>query len=193
MRLLKPRLAPLQDGELKPEQAAELKSMVGAEIPNSARTLAHAPAAFGAMRAFGAYLSSPAFTLSPRQREILILRIARLSRCGYEWSAHVAPSQRAGLQPSEAERIKDLDIVDWDDAEAALIRAADDLQSDQFISEAVWRDLARHFSVRQCLDVVLVAGQYLQLAMVLNTMGVQCETSRPLDPEMAAFADGAFN
>ena len=47
--------------------------------------------------------------------------------------------------------------------------------ADHFVSEATWAALRSAYSEKQCVDVVLTAGQYVQTCMFLNTFGVQVE------------------
>ena len=61
----------------------------------------------------------------------------------------------------------------WSAADAALIRATDELHADQFVTDATWAELSRHFSEKQRMDVVFTAGQYTQVSMFLNSFGVQ--------------------
>ena len=96
--------------------------------------------------------------------------------------------QRAGLTDDEIARIKHgADAPGWSAADAALIRATDDLHRDQFISEATWAELAQHFQRKQRMDVVFTAGQYTQVSMILNTFGVQLDAGQTLDPDLKGF------
>ena len=45
---------------------------------------------------FERYISSES-TLSPRHRELLILRTAWLCRSGYEWARHAGVAKKAGF------------------------------------------------------------------------------------------------
>ncbi len=45
--------------------------------------------------------------------------------------------------------------------------------SGRFISEATWNALAERYSQDQLVEVVLVVGNYTQLTMFQNTLGVQ--------------------
>lgn len=56
------------------------------------------------------------------------------------------------------------------------MHAADELHSDQFVSNATWAALRSQLSEAQCMDVVFSIAQYTQVAMILNSFGV------PLDP-----------
>ncbi len=93
--------------------------------------------------------------------------------------------QRAGLTDAEIVAIKQgADAPGWSAADAALIRASDELHTRQFIGEATWKALTAHFSPKQCMDVVFTAGQYTQVSMLLNTFGVQLDEGQTLDPQL---------
>ncbi|MGH6951077.1 MAG: carboxymuconolactone decarboxylase family protein, partial [Vitreimonas sp.] len=74
----------------------------------------------------------------------------------------------------------------WSPADAALIRACDELHARPFVSDAAWAALRAHFSERQCMDIVFTAGQYTQVSMMLNTFGVQLDEGQTLDPDLDA-------
>ncbi len=187
MHLSQPRIAPLALDTLTPEQTEALAPLSAPERPvlNIFRTLAHAPQALTAFLAWGGYILSKKNALPAREREIVILRIGYLCRSGYEWTQHVAIGKRAGLTDADIEALKS-DAADWPPADAALIRACDDLHARQFVSTENWRALAAHFSERQCMDAVFTAGQYTQVSMMLNTFGVQLDEGQELDPDLDA-------
>jgi alkylhydroperoxidase family enzyme len=149
--------------------------------------LTHPPAA-KAFLVWGGYILSRKCTLPPREREIVILRTGFLCRSGYEWTQHVPIARRAGLTDDEISRIKlGADTPGWSEADAALLRATDDLHREQFITEPVWAELARHFGERQRMDMVFTAGQYTQVSMLLNSFGVQLDEGQVLDPDLRGF------
>lgn len=187
MHLSSPRIPPLADSELSPDQAAALEPLRRGPVGplNIFRTLAHAPAALTAFLAWGNYILSKKNALPPREREIVILRIGFLCRSGYEWTQHHAIGLRSGLTAEEIARIKQgADAPGWSAADAALIRACDELHARQFVSDATWRELNAHFSDKQCMDAVFTAGQYTQVSMLLNTFGVQLDEGQTLDPDL---------
>ena len=125
--------------------------------------------------------------LSPRERELIILRIGYLCRSGYEWAQHTDIGLRAGLNAEEIARIKHgADAAGWSDAEAALLAACDELHARQFVSDATWARLCAHFTQKQCMDAVFIAGQYTQVSMMLNTFGVPLDAGLHLDPDLDA-------
>ena len=189
MRLAKPRIAPLKDSDFTPEQEERIAKsrQKDGSILNIFRTLIRAPDAFRAFSWWGGYVMSRN-SLSPREREIVILRTGWLCKSGYEWTQHHRIGLQSGLSADEIERIKLGAGADgWSPAERALIIAADDLNRDHFVSTPAWAELAKHYSERQCMDVVFTAGQYTQVSMILNSFGIQLDEGQKLDPDLKAY------
>ena len=187
MRLTEPRFTPLSDAELTPEQAEALEPMRPGPVLNIFRTLARAPKALVRFNAWGGYVLSRRNDLPAREREIVILRTGYLCKSGYEFTQHTRIGLQSGLTEDEISRIKAGAGAGWSAADAALIRATDELHADQFISEATWAALGRHFTDKQRMDVVFTTGQYTQVSMMLNTFGVQLDAGQTLDPDLKGF------
>ena len=187
MRLTSPRIAPLQNADLDAEQQ-EIVAPMGDRVLNIFRTMIQAPKAAKGFLAWGNYVLSKKNDLPAREREIVILRIGYLCKSGYEWTQHVPIGVRAGLTDDEVARIKGgADAGGWSPADQALLRAADELHHDQFITDATWAALKAHFTDKQCMDVVFTAGQYTQVSMILNSFGVQLDAGQTLDPDLKGF------
>ncbi|HUZ12363.1 MAG TPA: carboxymuconolactone decarboxylase family protein [Caulobacteraceae bacterium] len=187
MRLAAPRIAPLADDELTDEQREALAPLAGRNpLPNIFRTLAHAPKALTRFLEWGGYVLSRRNALAPRQREIVILRVGYLCKSGYEFAQHTRIGLAEGLSAEEIAQIKAGAGAGWSAADAALIRAADELVADHFVSEPTWAALCAHFDEKQRMDVVFTAGQYTQVSMFLNSFGVQLEPGQTLDPDLKA-------
>ncbi|MBV9044388.1 MAG: carboxymuconolactone decarboxylase family protein [Alphaproteobacteria bacterium] len=185
MRLSKPRIAPLTDAELSDEQREVLKPF-GDRIINIFRTLARAPKALQRFNEWGGYILSRRNDLPAREREIVILRIGFLCKSGYEWTQHVAIGKREGLTDDEIARIKKGAGAGWSPKDAVLIKLADELHHDQFVTDATWAEMTKHYTQKQCMDAVFTAGQYTQVSMFLNTFGVQLE-GQALDPDLKGY------
>ena len=171
MRLEKPRVQPLSDDQLDPE----IKEKMGDRVLNIFRTLAHHPKLMKRWLVFGNHILAKS-TLSPRDREIAILRVGWLCQAGYEWGQHVVIGKTAGLSDEEIERITVGPEADgWSPAESALLNATDELHNDSFVGDATWAALTEHYSTEQLMDLVFTVGQYHLVSMALNTFGVQLD------------------
>jgi alkylhydroperoxidase family enzyme len=123
-----------------------------------------------------------ATTLSPRQRELLLMRIGVLCRSEYEWAAHSRSGRRVGMTDADVARIvAGPDSGGGDPIETALLRATDELHRDDRVSDATWGALARVLDARQLLDMLIAVGGYRAASMAINSAGVQ------LDANMADF------
>jgi 4-carboxymuconolactone decarboxylase len=186
MRLSAPRIAPLQDAEFTDEMKEKLGKAAERTggVLNIFRTLIRVPDAYRAFNWWGGYVLNRN-SLSPRDREIVILRTGWLCKSGYEWTQHHRIGLQSGLNEIEIERIKVGAGADgWTAAERALIAATDDLNRDHFVSNVSWAALKQSYSERQCMDVVFTAGQYTQVCMILNSFGVQLDEGQTLDTEL---------
>jgi 4-carboxymuconolactone decarboxylase len=171
-----PRIPPLHADEATEEQR-ELLAAVGTPSLNVFATLARYPGLFRKWLPFGGKLLAGG-KLTPRDREIVILRAA--FRCGarYEWAQHVAIAGTAGLTTGEILAVASGPAApSWSDDDATLLRAVDELHDDHRISDATWAKLASHCTTEQLIEIPMLAGAYAMLAGVLNSLGVQPETA----------------
>ena len=114
--------------------------------------------------------------LSPRLREIAILRTGWLCRAEYEWGQHTVLARKAGVSDEEVARVKrGAEAEGWTELEAAVLRAADELYSGACITDETWAVLAAHLDERQLIEVPMLVGQYHIVSFTLNTLGIQRE------------------
>ena len=176
MRLSEPRVPPVREEDLD-EEAREFLQTVGREgrVLNIYRTLAAHPKLLKRWGVFGTHVLYKS-TLPARERELLILRTGWLCRSEYEWGQHVIIAGAAGVTVEEIERVKaGPEVEGWVPFDAALLRAADELHNDAFISDATWAALSEWFDTQQLIDVIFAVGQYHVVSMALNSLGVQLD------------------
>ena len=114
------------------------------------------------------------YTIPFRDKEILILRTAWLSRGDYIWGRHYVRGKEAGLTDAEIGQITEGPAASgWSAFDATLLRAADELHTSRFLSDATWNALAERYTEDQRREVVLIVGDYTQLAMFQNSLGAQ--------------------
>jgi acyl-CoA synthetase len=142
---------------------------------NALGTLAQHPALTTAYHTFNGHVLFGT-TLSPRQRELLVLRVAKLRDATYEWTQHVVLAGDAGITPEEVGMIAEgPDAAGWSTLEQAMVRAADELVTDARIADDTWATLAAELTVEQLMDVVFTVGAYDLLAMAFRSFGVQLD------------------
>jgi alkylhydroperoxidase family enzyme len=183
MPLKEPRLKPLTEEEWTEEQRELLQGYRrrSGKIYNIFLTQARHPEMMRRWQVFGDYILNGS-TLPPRDREMLILRIGWLCRSEYEFGQHTRIGMKAGLSEEEIRRITEgPDAPGWTDFEAALLRAADELHAQAFISDETWTVLSGVYDEKQMMDLIVTVGQYQLVSMFLNSLGV------PLDPKLVGF------
>lgn len=175
-----PRMAPLPDEQLDDEQRHVLeRARMQGRVFNIFRTLAIHPKLLERWMVFGTHVLNKS-TLPARERELVILRVGWLCRCEYEWGQHVLIGKRAGLTGEEIARIKSgADAEGWSELDAWLLRAADELHAETFISDSTWQALSSRLGPQQLLDLIFTVGQYHLVAMALNSLGVQLDEGIP--------------
>ncbi|MCC6925522.1 carboxymuconolactone decarboxylase family protein [Novosphingobium sp.] len=185
MRLPAPRIAPLSDEQLPPAAREVLDALPEyARGFNIFRTQAHNPEALAAFLAWGNYVLSARNSLTPRQRELAILRTGWNCKAGYEWAQHVVIGLNSGIAESEIPAIKaGPDALHWDPLEAAILRACDELGQNHHIADATWAELAPLGDTGR-VDLIYTVGQYTQVSMLLNSCGVQLDPGLRRDPDL---------
>ena len=89
-------------------------------------------------------------TLTPRQREIAILRVAALADSPYEIEHHHGMGRALGMSDEE---ISDaLGGIATDPGEQLILRAVGELHTASTISDQTWTALSAHLDERQLMD-----------------------------------------
>lgn len=188
------RIAPLPVGEWPPQMREALAALDPPArrhpLPkregrpkalNALGTLARHP---GLARAFHTFNGHVLFatTITPRQRELLVLRVAALRSCDYEWAQHVVQARDAGIADEEIRRVAaGPNAGGWDPFERHLLLSVDELIGVGCVSDDTWRGLAAELDDQQLMDVVFTVGAYEVLAMAFRSFGV------PLDPDLEPY------
>jgi 4-carboxymuconolactone decarboxylase len=143
------------------------------DIPEMMRTLLRHPDLYQRVAEVSIQLLGRG-TIAPRERELVVLRVAWLCRAPYEWGEHVRMAKAAGLCSDEIERITAGSTEPgWTAHERALLRAAEELHADAMISDATWKVLAHRFNTRQLLELPVLVGQFTNVAYFQNALRVR--------------------
>ena len=173
-RLSSPRLAPLaEDQWTGAHKAIAAKYSANGRAGNALGTFLHIPALAESFMSFPAYLTRDS-TLSPRHREILILRTAWLLNSDSIWSEHVPAARAAGLTAADVRRVAEgPDVRGWSAFEVALLRLADQLFRNSFVNDAVYNALTAEYDVHHTMDAVMTVSDFVTLGLMYNALGVQ--------------------
>ena len=182
------RIEPLAPGDWPPEMRDALAALrpAGAKLPaprregrpkglNALGTFARYPALAQAWHTFNGHVLF-ATSLSERQRELAVLRVATLRKSEYEWRQHAVLAGDAGISAEEVARVEEGPAADgWADGDRELLRAVDELVTDAVISDDTWNELAGTLDTHQLMDLVFTVGAYDLLAMAFRSFGVEVD------------------
>jgi AhpD family alkylhydroperoxidase len=115
--------------------------------------------------------------LGPRERELLILRVAARTHCEYMWSEHLEIAERAGLTVEEIDEVRsESGLRSGSSRDNLLLSAADELVANHTLSDGLWQSLSEVFEERQLIEIIFVVGSWVCLAMFLNSAGLEAQT-----------------
>jgi alkylhydroperoxidase family enzyme len=146
---------------------------------NTLDTFAHHPALAQAFLTFNGHVLY-ATTLTERQREILVLRVAACRESAYLWAQHLFMGRDAGLTDEEMGRIAfGPEAPFFAPLESALLRTVDELIDDGAISPETYETLAAHLDAQQLLDVVFTVGCYNTVAWCFRSFDLEVDPEIP--------------
>jgi 4-carboxymuconolactone decarboxylase len=157
------------------EAKTEIDKFGSAGTDNTFDTLSRHPRLLSTWMPFSAWLAVDS-ELSPRLRELSILRTGWNCQSEYEFAQHAVLARKVGVTDEEIARAKDgPNAAGWTEEEAALLRATDELHDDACVSDETWAALTKHLTERQLIEVPFLVGQYHLVAYMLNSLGIELE------------------
>jgi alkylhydroperoxidase family enzyme len=172
------RIAPIDPPYSAEVQTAFDVVMRGAPPLKLFRTVAHNPRVLQRMMA-GGLLDRGSIPI--RLRELVILRATALCGAEYEWGVHVAAfADKAGLTAAEwAATTTGADPGSWSVEDRLVLELVEQLNAAFKVDDALWTRLAATFSDEQLVELVMLAGQYHGIAMLVNALRVEREPGAP--------------
>jgi alkylhydroperoxidase family enzyme len=164
------RLEGLGDADISPD----VRKALGPWWPpfNLHRVLAHNPQTLQAWMVFGNHILRNNL-LAERLRELVVLRVAWNARSAYEWGQHAGLSRRIGIPEADIARVvRGPRAKGWTPLEAAALSGVDQLMKSQSIDPQTYATLAEHLSPAQLLDYVFLIGEFILVALALNTFQI---------------------
>ena len=149
---------------------------LGLGVLNLFKVLAHNPPLLRNYLRFGTTFFGGDMALSPRLREIAVLRIGQLTGSEYEFAQHVRVALMAGLTVQEIAGLQDYDETEsFSDLERAVIKYTDAVSSlsDDVSQQA--RDLKRWLSERELMELTFAIGHWNMVARVLVPLEVELD------------------
>lgn len=143
---------------------------------NVLRMLSHSGPLLGGFGAFGQQVLY-GLELDPLLREMAIVRVGHLSNCAYELAQHERFTADLGVSAAKilALQVGAADPL-FDQRERDVLAFVDDVVLNVRANDATLAAVARHLPPRQIVELIMVAGCYRMLCMMLETCGVDIES-----------------
>jgi alkylhydroperoxidase family enzyme len=174
---MQPSIPLPDDADLEPE-IQEILS----KIPplNVFRMMANAPASFRPLIEFAFSLLAQS-EFDARKREIAVLRVAHVTRAGYEWFQHVIVAKRVGVTDQEIEKIAvDSPVTGLDEEANLLCRVADEISNEVRLSDDALQQILDRYGTRQATELILCVSYFNLLSRFLESTRVTLEEESPL-------------
>jgi 4-carboxymuconolactone decarboxylase len=174
-----PRIPPVPEQQRTSEQQSLAAQFASSGMPNAIATYLNHPSLAEHILPYEHYASNNS-TLPVRHRALLVLRTAWLTRSNYLWAHKAAVARRDGITSDELRRVaQGPQAAGWDAFEATLLRAADELHVDSFVSDATWQALSARYDTNHLVDLVDGVGAFTLHAGAINSLGVEIEADVP--------------
>jgi 4-carboxymuconolactone decarboxylase len=165
-----PRL-PLRDPDSAPEP---IRAVISSTPLSLLGMIAHAESAFEPWLRYSNTLLRR-LDLDPLLRELAILQVAHLSRSEYEWSQHVPIAESFGATAAQIDAIE-RDVAGPEglsDDGCAVLAFTREVVLDGAGGERPVAELTARLGERQLIELLLVIGNYLGLARLIATVGLE--------------------
>ena len=172
-----PRLSPLDASAISAQDKASISALWEAigipekpELPEYFATMLRHPPLMVKQAEYATQLLKSA--LSPRHRQLAIIRIAWLCQAPFEWSQHAKNGKLfAGLTTDDVEAVtQGSTAAHWNDQDRALLLAVEELYTNAMISESTWESLTLFLDDKQLLELPLLVGYYQSVAYLQNSV-----------------------
>lgn len=178
--LAEPRVPPLLESQWTDRHRDLARQYRGdGRADNQLHTLMNVPEIVEGLMPFTAYLTEES-TLSPRHRELLVLRVAWLSGNQPVWATHASRARDAGLSTPEIHRVAEgPEAAGWNPFEQTLLRLADQLFVNSSVTASTWSALSATYDEPHLMDAVETVNHFTVLSMIYNSYGVQPNANTP--------------
>jgi len=148
----------------------------GAKILNLYKVLAHNSHVLRSFLRLGSSLLTRA-ELSPRLRELAIMRIARLTGSEYEWAQHYPIALEVGVSQEQTEALSRWQESEgFSDEERAVLQYTDEVSQSVEVKDGTFRALRQHLSEKSIVELTLSVGYWGMVARLLVPLQVDIDT-----------------
>jgi alkylhydroperoxidase family enzyme len=163
----------------------------GGQVLNVFKVLANSPVVGGnVMKLITSFITNG--SLSPNLRELVILRVADLSRANYIRTQHVPIGLLAGLTQDQLDMLNQWkDSTAFSDQERAVLQYIDEVAQEIRVSEETFNAVKDIFTEEQVVELTILIGCYGMIARILEALDVELEDNMDRDHNTDAYLSAA--
>ena len=170
----------LIDKEQAPPEVREIFQKIednGARILNLYKVAAHSPKVFLNLIRLGNSVIGR-MELPPRLREIVILRVAKLTGSEYEWAQHTPVALEVGVSQKQLDSISDWkSSSEFNNEERAVLQYTDEVAQNVTVTDQTFNRLKNFFNEQTIVELTITIGYYGMLARLLVPLQVEVDES----------------
>jgi 4-carboxymuconolactone decarboxylase len=136
--------------------------------------LLHRPELARRTAELGAYIRFESI-LTPVDRELAIIALAREMDCQFEWAYHVLEARKAGVREEAITAIREARMEALTPEETLIVRYVSGLFRGHRVDQATFDSLRARLGVDGLVELTATAGYYGMLACTLNAFDVTPE------------------
>jgi AhpD family alkylhydroperoxidase len=168
---------PLIDEHAGPDIAAlvgKIRGARGGRLHDFYKALLHSPGVASAWFDFNNAVRFQA-QLDDRVRELVIMRVAALTGCGYVFEVHKAQyAKPAGVTPDEVEALRSRgQPALFGGRESALLAYVDAMTRDVEVPDDLFEGMRGRFSDREVVEVTVLTAAYNMHTRFLKALGFE--------------------
>ncbi len=168
----------LIEKEQAPPEVREIFQKIednGAKILNLYKVAAHSPKVFLNLIRLGNSIIGRT-ELPPRLREIVILRVARLTGSEYEWAQHAPVALQVGVSQKQLDAIPDWkNSAEFNNEERAILQYTDEVAQKVKVTDQTFNTLKNFFSEQLIVELTMTIGYYGMVARLLVPLQVEVD------------------
>jgi 4-carboxymuconolactone decarboxylase len=175
-----PRIAPRPVEEMRPEWRDTLARIPGAGLKGAGFPRNVLGILMISQDTFGPFLEywvtcKERMSLSVREQELVILRMAALYASNYVWMHHVPVAREFGVTDDELDAVRTAIYRGFPPRERALLALTDELVEARTIRREVWDAHCPSLGDIEVVDLVNLVAQYVLFALMNNAAQVTIE------------------
>lgn len=175
-----PRIVPRPVEGMRPEWVATLERLPGRGLKGAGFPHHLLGTMMSSEETFGPFLEywvtcKHTMSLSPREQELVILRMAALYASNYVWRHHVPVARELAVTDDELHAVRTGRSERFSARERTLLALTDELVDARTIRRDVWDAHASHLDDVEVVDLVHLVAQYTLFALMNNAVQVAVE------------------